>query len=620
MLEAGLLYCALAGLVAGVALLVPPLPPVSRRRVEVGRGLFHLLPAGLLTLLAPAMFPWWLFVPFFVLVGCGGQVILPARLRSAARLFLEVQLVALAGWTFWLGRAVLGMDSSGAGAVLMPSLFLSSLLLLPVICGRLVLHAHMLGRERVSRQPDCTRELTSGPKVSIHVPCCNEPPELVMATLDRLAAIRYADYEVLVIDNNTRDPALWQPVEAHCRRLGPRFRFFHIEGIAGAKAGALNAVHRYTADDAELIAVVDADYQVEPDFPGRLVSLFNDPVLGFVQCPHDYRDHRESAFKAICYAEYIPFQKIELPVRGEWCGGFTVGTLSLIRRRALEQAGMWAPWCLTEDSELAIRIHARGYRSYNLQRTFGRGLIPEDFVRYRRQRFRWSAGPVQQLRRHWRLLLALPNQSGGRLGGRQRLLELHHCLEPVQAALVALLAPLWVFAWGWIRQSGPQSEWTGMIPVALGLSAAAVLVSQRAVVGRLGWGWREVLSGLVAHAALRHVTELAGVRALFGRRTLRWRRTDKRRLPRCWRKALRDTRQEAGRALIWIALGVWALQGGSAAPGSATWVVALVTAIMALVYLSAPALALLAELGYRSRGCSGERLPASVSDSDARSR
>ncbi len=621
MLEAGLLYCALTGLMAGLALLLLPSPPlVSRTRAEIGRALFHLLPVGVLTLAAPALFPWWLFVPFFALVGVGGQFVIPARLRPTARTFLEVSLLALAGWAFWLGRAAFGLELPGAGGVLIPGLYCASLLLLPVICGRLVLHAHMLGRRGATRQPDCAEEVTSGPKVSIHVPCCNEPPELVTATLDRLAAIRYADYEVLVIDNNTGDPALWQPVEAHCRALGPRFRFFHVEGIAGAKAGALNAVHRHTADDAELIAVVDADYHVEPDFPGRLVPLFNDPALGFVQCPHDYRDHRETAFKAICYAEYMPFQKIEMPVRGEWVGGFTVGTLSLIRRRALERAGMWAPWCLTEDSELAIRIHALGYRSYNLQRTFGRGLIPEDFVRYRRQRFRWSAGPVQQLRRHWRLLLALRRQTAGGLDRRQRLLELHHCLEPVQAALLALLAPLWVFSWGWIGSPDPEAASTGTIPVALGLSAAAVLVSQRALVRRLGWGWREVLGGLLAHAALRHVTELAGIRALFGWRPLRWRRTDKRRLPRCWRKALRDTRQEAGRALIWIALGGWVLQAGAADPGGATWLIAIVAGIMALVYLSAPAVALLAELGHRSRGCSGERLPPSVNDSDARSR
>jgi len=619
MLEAGLLYCALVGFMAAAALLLPPQSPVYGARAEVDKALFHLLPASMLMLTMPAVFPWWLFVPFFVVLGSVTRLVL-SGLRPLAQTFLEVSVIALAGWVFWLGRAVFTLDLPGNGDIVLRGLFVASLVLLPIACARLVLHAHMLGRRFLARQPECAVEVTSGPKVSIHVPCYDEPPELVIATLDRLAGIRYADYEVLVIDNNTRDPALWRPVEAHCRMLGARFRFFHVEGIAGAKAGALNAVHRYMADDAELIAVVDADYHVEPDFPGRLVPLFADPALGFVQCPHDYRDHGETAFKAVCYAEYMPFQKIELPVRGEWCGGFTVGTLSLIRREALERAGMWAPWCLTEDSELAIRIHALGYGSYNLERTFGRGLIPEDFVRYRRQRFRWTAGPVQQLRRHWRLLMPSRGQAHGGLDRRQRVLELHHGLEPVQAALLALLVPLWVFAWGWIRPSWPEAELADAIPAALALSAMTVLVSQRALVRRLGWGWRQVLGGLLAHAALRHVTELAGVRALLGRRALRWRRTDKRRLPRCWRKALRDTRQEVVRALIWFALGGWLLHTAPAHPGGATWLLVIVTVVMALVYLSAPALALVAELGHRSRGRAGERVAVALSDSDAHSR
>ena len=50
------------------------------------------------------------------------------------------------------------------------------------------------------------------------VPAYAEPPELVV-TLDALARLRYPNFEVLVIDNNTKDPALWRPVEEHCARL-----------------------------------------------------------------------------------------------------------------------------------------------------------------------------------------------------------------------------------------------------------------------------------------------------------------------------------------------------------------------------------------------------------------
>src|SRR5207244_2550563 len=52
------------------------------------------------------------------------------------------------------------------------------------------------------------------PKVSIHVPAYNEPPAMLIETLDALARLDYADFEVLVIDNNTLEEAVWRPVEA----------------------------------------------------------------------------------------------------------------------------------------------------------------------------------------------------------------------------------------------------------------------------------------------------------------------------------------------------------------------------------------------------------------------
>ncbi|HEX5034816.1 MAG TPA: glycosyltransferase, partial [bacterium] len=78
------------------------------------------------------------------------------------------------------------------------------------------------------------------PMVSIHLACCKEPPEMVIATIDSLAKLDYPNFEVLVVDNNTPDPELWKPVEKRCQELGSRFRFFSLGKWPGFKAGALN--------------------------------------------------------------------------------------------------------------------------------------------------------------------------------------------------------------------------------------------------------------------------------------------------------------------------------------------------------------------------------------------
>jgi glycosyl transferase family 2 len=61
------------------------------------------------------------------------------------------------------------------------------------------------------------------PKVSLHVPAYNEPPEVVAATLHSLMQLDYPNYEVLVIDNNTPEESTWRPLEKICEDLGPIF-------------------------------------------------------------------------------------------------------------------------------------------------------------------------------------------------------------------------------------------------------------------------------------------------------------------------------------------------------------------------------------------------------------
>src|SRR3569832_928201 len=96
----------------------------------------------------------------------------------------------------------------------------------------------------------------ASPRVSIHVPCYNEPPQMVIETLNHLARIDYDNYEVIVLDNNTKDEDVWKPVEAHCRTLDARFRFYHFDEVKGFKAGALNEALALTDPAARHIAVI----------------------------------------------------------------------------------------------------------------------------------------------------------------------------------------------------------------------------------------------------------------------------------------------------------------------------------------------------------------------------
>ncbi len=241
---------------------------------------------------------------------------------------------------------------------------------------------------------------TYRPKVSIHVPCYNEPPEMVKQTLDALAALDYPDFEVLIIDNNTKDPAVWEPVQAYCENvLGPRFRFFHVAPLHGFKGGALNYILPHTAPDAEVVAVIDSDYCVDPNWLKHMVPHFADPKIAVVQSPQDYRDQDGSAFKKLCYAEYKGFFHIGMVTRNDRDAIIQHGTMTMIRRTVMDEL-QWADWTICEDAELGLRVFEKGYSAAYAYDSFGKGLMPDTFIDYKKQRFRWAYGAIQIMKGH----------------------------------------------------------------------------------------------------------------------------------------------------------------------------------------------------------------------------
>ncbi|HUY77181.1 MAG TPA: glycosyltransferase [Ktedonobacterales bacterium] len=247
----------------------------------------------------------------------------------------------------------------------------------------------------------------SFPRVALHVPCHDEPSEVVIQTLQSLARLDYPKdaYQVFVVDNNTQDPTLWRPLAAACDRLG--FTFLHLEQWPGFKSGALNYALALTPLNVDIIGVVDADYHVQASYLRDLVGYFDDPQVAFVQTPQDYRDYRpESTFyQRACYHAYRYFFDLSMPSRNERNAIIFGGTMGLIRANALREIGGWDEWCITEDAEASLRLLMRGYHGRFVNHTYGKGLMPLDFDALKRQRFRWCFGGVQILRKHWPALL-----------------------------------------------------------------------------------------------------------------------------------------------------------------------------------------------------------------------
>ncbi len=358
-----------------------------------------------------------------------------SRLPFRGILFYSAMLQMVASLVVWTVMGALDAGDAEKMGWVWGAAMLSQFMLLAVLLADGFEFTEMaFGREfhrLFGPAPDDGR--AEWPMVSIHVPCYNEPPEMVAETLDHLFALDYPNFEVLLLDNNTKDPNVWLPVEAHCHALNQklgfeRFRFFHLDNWPGYKAGALNYGLKVTDPRATVIAAIDSDYDVTPDWLRRTVPYFDNPKMAIVQAPQDYRDWRDNTFQAMCNWEYAGFFYIGMIHRNERNAIIQHGTMTQVRKQYLEEADGWAEWCITEDAELGLRMFEKGYEAAYLPHSFGKGLIPDGFSAYKTQRFRWAYGAIQIMKRHWRALLppALARlgkngyQGGSRLNTAQR--------------------------------------------------------------------------------------------------------------------------------------------------------------------------------------------------------
>jgi cellulose synthase/poly-beta-1,6-N-acetylglucosamine synthase-like glycosyltransferase len=300
-------------------------------------------------------------------------------------------------------------------ALLVPALLLMAAILLAQAFEFAELFWEGSLRRRVEARP--LGEGSPTPMVSVHLACCNEPAPMVLAAIQSLQALDWPSLELLIIDNNSDDPACWMPVQAYVeqqRALGDlRVRFIRLPRWPGYKAGALNEALRQTHPSAAWVAVVDADYVVDPQWLRRLGGWFTEPHVAVVQSPQAHRSWASTRLARMMNWEYEGFFRLGMHHRHERNAIVQHGTMTLIRAKALRDVGGWNMQCVCEDTELGLRLLEAGWHKVYVDEVLGTGLVPSGFEAYQRQRQRWARGGMQILRGHARALFGSSRLSLG---------------------------------------------------------------------------------------------------------------------------------------------------------------------------------------------------------------
>ena len=185
----------------------------------------------------------------------------------------------------------------------------------------------------------------------------------------------------------------------------------------GGKWAALNYGLAHT--DAEVVIILDADTQFEPDALRWLVRHFVDPEVAAVAGAAIVGNQINliTRFQAL---EYVINQNLDRRAL-EVVNGITVvpGAIGAWRRSTLLAVGGFLPDTLAEDAEATVRLARRDWKVLYEPRAGARTEAPETIASFMKQRLRWMFGTLQvafkNLPAVWRVrpiglgLFGLPN-------------------------------------------------------------------------------------------------------------------------------------------------------------------------------------------------------------------
>ncbi len=287
--------------------------------------------------------------------------------------------------------------------------------------------------------------------ISLIAPAYNEE-RTIIASVHSLLSLEYPEYEVIVVNDGSRDATLHtlvehfalQPIPANieysipCRPIRNVYRSAKYPRLVvldkenGGKADALNA--GIIMATHALFCAIDADSVLEGNALLRMMRPFLEQpetvaVGGVVRIANGCRvEHGRVTEIGLSSNALAVFQTVEylrafLFGRVGWSalGALLIisGAFGVFKRQVVLDVGGYRHDTVGEDFELVVRIHrylhdhAIRYRIVFLPDPVCWTEAPETLRVLGRQRNRWQRGLIDTLKIHWRMCL---NPRYGRIG------------------------------------------------------------------------------------------------------------------------------------------------------------------------------------------------------------
>lgn len=284
-------------------------------------------------------------------------------------------------------------------AAVRSSLGLAMFTLLALLLARHVLLLLLSVADQIERELAPLPELTRAPLVSVVAPAFNEGP-CIEASIRSLVTLDYPRYEVVVVDDGSSDDTLERARKLEGDHGGARVVVLWKPN--GGKASALNFGIERAA--GEFVMTMDADSVIAPGTLRAAMRHFEDPRVAAV-AGRVVVINPSTLWSKLQYLEYVKGLNFVRRAQGFLRAVSIVpGPIGVFRRSAIASVDHYAEDTFAEDCDLTLKLLAAGWRVCFEPLAEARTEAPERLLPLIKQRYRWTRGILQALRKHARAL------------------------------------------------------------------------------------------------------------------------------------------------------------------------------------------------------------------------
>lgn len=230
------------------------------------------------------------------------------------------------------------------------------------------------------------------PFISIMIPAHNEET-VITNTVENILQSDYTNYEIILIDDRSTDNTYSVIKELSDKYENIKCLKRESNAFPG-KSAVLNDALELA--NGEAVLIFDADATIDSDFISKLVPNLEPSDVGAVQARKVIRNSDTNILTKCQNNEYTLDTYLQVG-RDAVKGAVELrGNGELIKRKALEDIGGWNNYTITDDLDMATRLHIKGWDiRYCLD-----AVVYEEGVMYTvplfRQRRRWLEGTIRR--------------------------------------------------------------------------------------------------------------------------------------------------------------------------------------------------------------------------------